>query len=154
MTKPITYFGTVQHGAVKITHRKAFDTEVRRFEGRDIEITVAPKSKAKSIRLNRYYFGAVVRQVMYALIEAGYRKANIAFAHAWLKSELLRTQEINEETGEVFEYVRDYHDLKLSEQMDYVADCVQLAAEVLHIVIQDPDPEWKLKLKPNERVAA
>lgn len=134
----LTYTGKVENGELRIINRKRMDIEVKRFEGKEVEIAICKKEYRRSTQLNRYYWGVCVKMIRDFLIQSGY-KVTTDDTHEWLKYKFLMADIPNIETGEVMKVARSTSKLKNSEMMDYIEEIKQFAAEELSLYIPDPN---------------
>lgn len=134
----LTYYGNVTlDGTLKLPGAK-IRNEVRVFTGKEIEVIFRRKRKHRSDPQNRYYWGVVVEMIRAGMKEMG-DKVTPDQVHEFLKWRFLRTQKIDEATGEVlYEYAGSTADLSTVEFSEYVEKCCQFAAEFLGVSIPLP----------------
>ena len=134
----LTYYGNVTlDGTLKLPGAK-IRMEVQVFTGKEIELTIQRKKKHRSDPQNRYYWGVVVEMIRAGMKEMG-DKVTPDQVHEFLKWRFLRTQKIDEATGEVlYEYAGSTADLSTVEFSEYVEKCCQFAAELLGVSIPLP----------------
>lgn len=134
----LTYYGNVTlDGTLKLPGAK-IRNEVRVFTGKEIEVIFRRKRKHRSDPQNRYYWGVVVEMIRAGMKEMG-DKVTPNQVHEFLKWRFLRTQKIDEATGEVlYEYAGSTADLSTVEFSEYVEKCCQFAAEFLGVSIPLP----------------
>lgn len=134
----LTYYGNVTiDGALKLPGAK-IRSEVRVFEGKEIELTIRKKRKHRSDPQNRYYWGVVVEMIRAGMKEMG-DTVTPNQVHEFLKWRFLRVSKVDETTGEVlYEYVGSTAKLKTVEFWEYIEKCCQFAAEMLGVSIPLP----------------
>lgn len=96
--------------------------ELKRHEGKRVILTIERLSKKRSSQQNRLFHmhvGILSR-------EFGYKPDEMKNI---LKFKFLKTEKIDEKTGEVFEYIRDTSELTVVEFMSLIEDVVQFGAE-------------------------
>jgi hypothetical protein len=134
----LTYFGRVTpEGEIKLPGAK-MRKEATAFAGKDIEVTVQRKKKHRSDPQNRYYWGVVVE-----MIRAGMKDMGDAVTpdqvHEFLKWRFLRTQKVDESTGEVlYEYAGSSRKLGTIAFAEYIESCCKFAGEFLGVEIPLP----------------
>lgn len=134
-----------------ITNKKAIRNV---FEGlKDGRYLVKIESnKTRSSPQNRYYFGCVLPLVKDGLIEIGYREiSNNEQVHELMKFMFLKKNIVNEITGEVIETVGSTTGLSTIEFNEYIDRIAQFSAEMLGVVIPEPNSQTELFKLPNKK---
>lgn len=144
MKDVIEYNGSVDStGILKITNRKQFDSDLKRFNGSQVEIVVKKKRSIRSSQQNRYYFGVVIPLLMQGLNDVGY-DYNKKETHEFVKTNFNYTEQVNESTGEVIRHIKRTSRLNKSEFSEMVEKIKIFASEYLNIYIPDPNEDLSL----------
>lgn len=125
------HFGKIEHGKIELFDQRAYDIQVKRLEGKDIQITIAKRQYKRSDRQNRYYFGVVVDIIGN---ELGYSPEEI---HELLKALFLKTK-IPFKGNEV-EIVKSTTALNTQEFEEYLEKIRIWASTELGVVIPLPN---------------
>lgn len=118
----LTYFGRVENGVLKLRNRKQLSEDLKRFEGKDVEITFERKRSKRSDNQNRYWWACM--EILGK--ELGYRKDEM---HEICKFMFLKAEKVDEKTGEVFQYLRSSTELNKMEFADMTSNLIQWASE-------------------------
>lgn len=138
MDEKLKYTGHVENGQIKLPGARMRAEIARAFPGKQIEVTVRRKRKHRSEPQNRYYWGVVVPMIQSGIKDLG-DLVTTEQVHEFLKMRYLKKQKINEATGEViYEVARSTASLTTVEFMDYIAHCIQFAAEYLGVNVPEP----------------
>lgn len=133
----------VEGGLLFVHNRKQFDKGIAGLRDGDYIVTVERAVATRSAAQNAYYHGVVVKFVSE---ETGYSPTE---AHEVLKAmHLPRDLAAEGKNGRLMNgLVIGGSTTKLNklEFIEYLERIVQWAAEELHVVIPDPDPEWRQK---------
>jgi hypothetical protein len=123
---PDIFHGTVLNGKLKLDNRQGFSRLVQMLEGREIEIRLAKRRKARSSPQNRFYWGVLIRMMSE---HTGHLPDEVheGFKHHFLVDRI--------DTG--LPRVRSTSSLTTEEFSRYVDDCVQLSAE-MGVIVPDP----------------
>lgn len=138
------FYGKTENGKPKIARRSEMDEVLQSFEGKEWQLTIEKKKKSRSLNQNAYYWGVVIPMVRAALHDLG-MKLSRQEVHELLKLKFLKKEIINENTGEVFEYIGGSSELTTTEFMDFIAELQQWSAEYLNIVIPSPNEQVNIK---------
>lgn len=138
------FFGKTENGKPKIARRSEMDEVLQSFEGKEWQLTIEKKKKSRSLNQNAYYWGVVIPMVRAALHDLG-MKLSRQEVHELLKLKFLKKEIINENTGEVFEYIGGSSELTTTEFMDFTAELQQWSAEYLNIVIPSPNEQVNIE---------
>lgn len=117
------------------------------FEGlKDGRFLVTVESnKSRSNPQNRFYWGICLPLVKEGLIDVGYREIRTnEEVHDMMKYMFLKKQIVNEETGEVIESTGSTAQLSTIEFMEYIDRIAQFAAEMLSVVIPEPNSQSEM----------
>jgi len=132
----LEFNGYVKDGVMYIRNRADFDKDVKRFEGKDVEIIVQKKRMVRSIQQNRLWW-------LYVSIlsdSLGYEKEEM---HDILKFKLLKRERVIEKTGEVIEYLESTTRLTRSEFSEVVEQLIRWAA-TMDIILPMPNEQLSL----------
>ena len=137
-----TFRTKVENGKIK-SQRKPLAEAIASFEGKEIEISIRKAKKIRSNPQNSFYWGVVVPIVKSGLDGNGI-KATTEQTHELLKLRFLKSDLVNEATGEAWQTVKSTTELTTSEFMDYLAEITQFSAEFLGVQIPDPNEQTEL----------
>ena len=139
----ITAFGSVSEtGILSLNNRKRLQTDLLKFKGCTVEITIKKKNK-RSTPQNSYYRGVVVEEVRHGLLEIGYQMTNDE-THEFLKQKFNNVEVVNKK-GISIEMPRSTTELNVSEFSEYVEKIVRFAAEYLGVYVPAPNEHLTLK---------
>lgn len=133
MIDKIEFYGRVKNGAVLISKRKDFDEDVKRFEGKEIEIIIQKKRYVRSIQQNRLWWLYI--DILHK--ELGYSKEDM---HEICKMKFLKREKVIESTGEVMEYLESTTRLSRTQFVETIDSLVQWAAE-MNIILPLPNEQ-------------
>lgn len=138
MTKLI-YFGKVGEDAnLTLTNYKAFRGDLKDFIGKEVRLTIEPKSK-RSNEQNRYFHGVVVPIVKAHLVDLGWKDAKSdEWVKNYIKFNCFVKEVVNEDTGETIKTLGETSTLTKPEFSDFIADVQHWAASELNLNIPDP----------------
>ena len=139
----ITSYGSVSTtGILTLNNRKRLQTDLLKFKGCTVEITIKKKNK-RSTPQNSYYHGVVVAEVRHGLLEIGYQMTADE-THEFLKQKFNSTQIITKD-GLVIDVPRSTTELNKSEFSEYVERIARFASEYLSVVIPLPNQDLTLQ---------
>ena len=139
----ITAYGSVSVlGIMILNNRKRLQTDLLKFKGCTVEITIKKKNK-RSNPQNSYYHGVVVAEVRHGLLEIGYQMTADE-THEFLKQKFNSTQIITKD-GLVIDVPKSTTELNKSDFSEYVERIAQFAAEYLSVVIPIPNQDLTLQ---------
>ena len=139
----ITAFGSVSEtGILSLNNRKRLQTDLLKFKGCTVEITIKKKNK-RSTPQNSYYHGVVVAEVRHGLLEIGYQMTADE-THEFLKQKFNSTQIITKD-GLVIDVPKSTTELNVSEFSEYIERIARFAAEYLSVVIPMPNQDLTLQ---------
>lgn len=122
------FYGKVEHGRIVLQNRDGFASLIARLNGCEIDIELRKHRRNRTTLQNAYYWSVVVGMVSES---TGYLPCE---AH-----DALRQMFLTDNTDQLLPRVRSTTDLTTIEFSEYVAHCVQFAAEKLELVIPDPE---------------
>ena len=134
----IEYYGNVTDGKLHIVHRRQFDTDIKRFEGKEVVIAIEKKKKKRSNEQNKYWWGILIPTVREGLTDAGYDFFNNEQVHEFLKKMFLSYEEYSEKTGIAIERIGETKKLSTTEFMDLIAAVQVWSSEFLNTIIPNP----------------
>ena len=139
MDHEIFYTGQVKDGKIVGIPRKRINEELAYFEGKHIEVVIRKRKRQRTTQQNRLYW-------LYVEIigeQLGYSKDECSEI---LKFKFLKTESVNEQTGECFEYIRGTSSLSTVEFLEFIENISQWVAQAFGIVLPAPDEQIKAKL--------
>jgi len=142
----IQFTGKVEEtGRLHIYNRKKFAESLSAFLCKDVVITVERKKRKRSLSQNAYLHGIVIPMAKEGLLDVGYRLSTQETKDL-LKSKFAIFEKVNEETGEILEYVKGTSDMTTTELMVLIKQIQQWASEFLGIVIPDPGEQIEIEI--------
>lgn len=141
--KSITFPTKVINGTIS-SNRKPIKEAIVAFEGKEITITIAKKSKKRSNDQNAYLWGVVYPIVKNGLKEIGYNQITTEQVHELLKGTFVKEDIVNELSGEVKTITGHTSSLTTSQFMDYLAQIKQFASDELGCYIPDPNEQSEI----------
>lgn len=130
----LTYYSEVKDGKLQNNVRQNIAKELPAFEGKRVEIKIQRLKSKRSDQQNRLWW-------LYMNIiskELGYTKDE---AHEIFKYKLLKREKVDENTGEVYEYLGSTTKLSKGEFADLVNELIRFCAETLKIVLPLPNEQ-------------
>ena len=141
----LIFFGKVVDGRLKIIRESDFKEAVRSFDGKEVQLVIEKKKKARSLLQNNYWWGVVIPMVQQGFLDTGWKLSKLE-----THEELLRffsfDEKVNENTGEVRRFRKGSSELSTSAFMDLIAEVQQFASEYLSINIPDPGEQLTFEL--------
>jgi hypothetical protein len=144
-------------GHFQVDDRAAFRAYMAaHFSGQEVVVTVQPKTRARSLRANAYYWGVVVD----AAVEATGQDADTIHAfwcEQFLPSEAKRLEFFNTMTKQRIKVTVDTRrtsSLTGQPFYDFVEECRLWLQEWLGVTTQDPDPAYWRKRGQTQEVTA
>jgi hypothetical protein len=125
---------------------KSFVAEIKLyFKGKNIEVIARKKRSRRSLQQNRYLhmlFGIFSREMIDL---TGDRDWTPAVIKSEMKLMFLKTEKVDEETGEVQgEYIKDTHNLNKTEMAEFFDNIIQYAAMKHGIKLKYPNEQLDL----------
>ena len=111
------------------------------FPEMNLTITVEKRRKSRSNPQNRYYWAVIVPLIRERLIELGNVGLSNEDTHYFLKEKFLEGRDIILADGEIVKGEPSTTVLSTSEAMDYYAQIQKFAAEILDLLIPDPNEQ-------------
>ena len=141
----IKYNGKVTDKGLHIYNRSAFDQDIKLFHSKEVTIKIERKKKSRSLDQNAFLHGVVIPMAREAFLEVGYRYS-IDETKTDLKRMFAVYEKVNEQTGELREYIKATSEMTTTEMMDFIAQVQQWAAEFAGVVIPDPKEQLTFEL--------
>lgn len=138
-----TYKATTKQG-FKISGMSGKDWSaelMRMFPSMDLTITVEKRRKTRSTQQNRWYWGVCVPLIREKLIELGNDGLSNEDVHYFLKEKFLQGCDIILADGEIVKGEPTTTALSTSEAMDFYALIQKWSAEILDLLIPDPNEQ-------------
>jgi N-acetyl-beta-hexosaminidase len=106
-------------------------------EGKKVILTITPMYRQRTIQQNSYMHGYLFPRCREGFIGKGWNPDEVTntVVKEYLKKRFLSVEIANEETGEVMSRIRDTSELTTIEMSEFWDQCIQFAAEDLHIVV-------------------
>lgn len=144
----------IRNSRIEPAEAAYFFTQIIKFEGKEVEVSISEKKLTRTARQNRYYFGVVVYMVRDRLDELGYRKSDLDSSgvpskltvddvHEMLKTMFCRADVIDADGVVLGTTVKSTRELSTKEMNDYISQILQWAAQDLELVIPDPTPNHR-----------
>jgi NinB protein len=138
----LEYFGNIENGLLKIKGRKAFDNDIKMFEGKEVLITISKKKKRRSNNQNAYLHGCLIPDFKKALNDVGFDEIRTnEQCKDLMKALFLQTDIVNPTTGEVLKTYKNTSGLTTTEMMCFVDDAIKYAAEHMNYIIKLPNEQ-------------
>jgi len=141
--KLLTY-GRVINGTLELTNKTEFKTDIANFEGKEVVITIEKKSKKRSLKQNRYYWGVVVPLVKAGMIEVGYRMTTET-THEYLLANFNIIELVNEHSGEILKSIGRTTEMSTIEITTYFEKIAEWSLEYLNVIIPIPNEQLEIK---------
>jgi hypothetical protein len=132
------FYGTVKDGRVHLDNRAMFDSWIKNFEGRRIQMEVGTEDESHTINQFRYLYACVYSPLGEYL---GYTAKEI---DGLCKKKFLT--KVIKKGNKVKTYVQEKKDLSKKELAEYIDECIRLAAEN-GVVVLPPNKFFKTERK-------
>lgn len=135
--------GVLHHGKVEWDDAPGFSDALKCLPdgGVVVRVTLATPRAVRAVKLNRYYFGHVLRLI------ADHNGDDVEDLHAFMCARFLRRRVyvVNKHTGdcEEVEVVDRSSTLDGEAFWEFVLQVRRFAAEFFGVETQDPDPAWR-----------
>ena len=134
----IIYNGEVSpEGKLKIFRQKDFIAEIKTLAGKLIKITIERRYNKRSLSQNAYWHGVVVSKVKEGLEAKGFQFTPKE-VHELLRLKFAVAEKVNEQTGEVIEYIKSTSEMSVGEFMDFMSEVTVWADKEHEITIPAP----------------
>lgn len=145
MPTKIETFGQIKEdGKIYFSKRNQFDDEIKSLfkAGTRCLITVEKVSKKRSNQQNRYYW--LVINIIKNELNKNNWKLTDKNVHEIMKLRFLKTDIINESTGEILPLLKSTSDLTTTEEMEYLSDVCTYGRENLGCNIPEPNEQIEI----------
>jgi hypothetical protein len=144
MDKLELYGHITETGVIKIHNRRLMEDWAQGYKGKKIKIRIEKAGSKRSLPQNAYYWGVVVEEIRYGLLQIGYQMTKEE-THYWLKYKF-NPINIPGEGGEAIEVPDTTTTLTKTGFAEYIEKIAQFAAEYLNIIIPPPTAKLELEL--------
>lgn len=154
----LKFKGSMSEGNVALPQIVEIINSIRdNFTDGNFEIVIRKKKKIRSLSQNAYYWGVVVPMIREGLKNTGeqltlkktdewlvdyLRAGDKTQTHKFLKEKFLDS--IDEETGEIKNEEPSTANLRPLEFAVFIDQCIQFAAQHLHMIIPPPGSQTKI----------
>ena len=144
----VRHTGKVKGGKLTLDNRELFSWDLENFEGKTVELVIKGVKNTRSLKLNRYYWGVLMKALVdYFNKEQTFnRKVNAYEVHELMKMKFLGTIVWNLPNGEEMESVETSKDLDNTEFIAYWENIIAWSAEMFSITIPKPNEEQMLAM--------
>lgn len=122
------FYGKAEKGKLILADQQGFNLQICLLEGKEVVVTIAKKTKQRSLNQNRYYFGIVIKLISEV---TGY---TVDEAHDAMRFKFLRV--VNDRG---LETARSTTDLNTAEMELYLSQIRIFASTDLGCFIPDPN---------------
>jgi hypothetical protein len=137
--------GRYEKGVIKINNRKIMEAELEMLgTSYDFIMTIQKRTRKRSVSQNSYFHGFVIPMVQDGIIKKGH-KLDYGQTKDLLKMRFLKREIVDTDTGDITTYMEKTSNLTTVEFMSFIAEIQQWSAEVLDVII--PDPEEQIDIK-------
>lgn len=137
MSIALTYYSNVNDGRLQKNVSTQIANELKEFEGKRVEIKIQKLKSTRSNQQNRLWW-------LYVNIiskEIGYTKDEL---HEILKYKFLKRSKVDEDTGEIFEYLGSTTKLNKTDFANMVNELIRWAAETFNIILPLPGEQMEM----------
>lgn len=133
------HLGVIKDGKFLPDCPEFFKEDLRALEGLDIAVTVNVVRRTRSLELNKFYWGFVIRPMVefFNREKTFQRVVTSEFIHELMKSKFLGTEKIPI-AGEIIEKVNSSRSLSNADFKDYVDYIIAWANELFNIGLDWP----------------
>jgi hypothetical protein len=125
-----------------LAEKRAFFTEAGVLEHR-YHVDLSPERDSLSAQQRAYYFACIAKALQLYMQEQEYESVTLEMSHQILKSQCLKVSVVHPVTGEIIgERVQSITELDRPQMAAFMERCRAWLADMLHIVVPDPDPNW------------
>lgn len=141
----ITLRTRIQNGKISSVVKNEITAFMQMYEGKEVEIILKKARSKRSDPQNRYYWGCVVPIVCQELKNLGHRLTKEE-CHEWLKLKF-NYKSVSNQHGELIGDVpQSTTSLTKTEFGEYIERIAQWSAEILNIVIPEPNTQVEFQL--------
>ncbi|KKN59962.1 hypothetical protein LCGC14_0537120 [marine sediment metagenome] len=136
----IKHTAKVQANKLVMDNKELFQWDLENFEGKTIELVIKGIKNTRSILMNSYYWGVVIKALVdYFNSEQTFnRKVNADEVHELMKMKFLGTIVWNLPNGDEMESVETSKDLDNTEFIAYWENIIAWSVEMFNIKIPKP----------------
>ena len=136
--------GYIQDGKVKFRNVERLTTDILVVGWNEFDVTIQKKSKHRSTQQNRWWWSCVTILSNHL----GYSKDQM---HEICKYKFLKRELVDENTCEVFEYLKSTTELTTTEFSVLIESLIQWSAETFNCVLPYPNEQTSLHLLPHQK---
>lgn len=133
----LEYFSNIKEGKLQNNVRENIAKEIKHFEGKRVHITIQKLKSTRSLQQNKLWWVYVTIMAK----ELGYDKEEF---HEICKFKFLKRERIDENSGEVLNYLTSTTKLNKSEFSDLISELIRWAAEQFDIILPEPNTQTDL----------
>lgn len=143
MSRKIEHIGEVKNGKLQLDNKDIFKEDLQQFEGNVVEVIVKGRRNTRSLRMNRYYWGVVIRLVQKQFNEDNTfgKRVDSEFVHDFFKYKFLGTKKILGPDKQLVEVLDTTTDTDNKEFIAFFESIIAWCAEFLHLEIPYPHEE-------------
>ncbi len=144
----VKHIAKYQNGKLILHNFGLFQWDLENFKGKDFEIIIKGIKDTRSNRMNRYYWGVIMKALTdYFNEEQTFnRKVNADEVHELMKMKFLGTIVFDLPNGEVMEAVETSKNLDNTEFIAYFENIIAWSAEMFGLEIPKPNEEEMLAI--------
>lgn len=116
------FFSNIKEGRLQLNVSQQIKDFLPSLESKRVVIKIEKVKSIRSLQQNKYYW--VLNKILSD--EIGYDKNEL---HAIIKFKFLTKEMVDEQTGEIYNYVGETHKLNKSEFSDFIAELQRWAIE-------------------------
>lgn len=128
----------IKDGKLWLRNRAQVEGEALASGINEFEVVIQKRKKHRSVEQNRWYWACVT----IIANELGYRKDEM---HEIIKFKFLKSERVDEKSGEVFEYLRSSADLSTTEFSVFMDNLIQWSSETFNIKLPLPNEQTEMK---------
>jgi hypothetical protein len=133
----IEFTGYTKDGIVFFRNQKQVAKDILASGWSEFEVTIQKKSKHRSTQQNRWWWSCITILSNHL----GYTKTEM---HEICKYKFLKSEKVNEKTGEVLEYLKSTTELTTTEFNVLIESMIQWSAETFNCVLPYPNEQLEL----------
>ncbi len=136
----VRHTGKIKRGKLILDNRELFLWDLETFEGKTVELIIKGVKNTRSILMNSYYWGVVIKSLTnhFNKEQTFNRKIDIEEVHEIMKLKFLGTVVWDLPHGEVMESVESSKKLNNTEFIAYWENIIVWAAEMFSLTIPKP----------------
>jgi len=144
----VRHTGKIQRGKLILDNRDMFLWDLENFEGKTVELIIKGVKNTRSILMNSYYWGVVLKSLVdYFNKEQTFnRKVNVDEVHELMKMKFLGTIVWDLPNGEIMESAEMSKNLDNTEFIAYFQNIIAWSAEMFGLKIPLPNEEEMLEM--------